>query len=78
MGCTRILPLLAGFLALTAICAPALADDRQRDADFAKRMFAGTVPKPKGFACFTRRYDAGHMAQHPLQKVNVMKLLISC
>jgi hypothetical protein len=77
MGFARVLPLLAGLLELSAIAAPAIADDRQLDADFAKRMFAGTAPKPKGFACFTRRYDAAHMAQHPLQKVSAMKLLIT-
>jgi hypothetical protein len=35
------------------------------------------LPAPKAFACFVRRYDSGHLAQHPLQKVSVMKLLIS-
>ena len=55
----------------------AVADDRQLDADFAKRMFAGSTPTPKAYACFVRRYDAEHLAQHPLQKVSVMKLLIS-
>ena len=53
---------------------PALADDRALDLDFAKRVF---VPKPKAYACFVRHYDAEHLAQHPLQKVSVMKLLIS-
>src|ERR1700731_3172296 len=55
---------------------PAVADDSP-DIAFAKRMFAGSGPKPKGYACFVRRYDAAHMAQHPLQKVTVMKLLIA-
>jgi hypothetical protein len=58
--------------------APALADEQQQhDTDFAKRMFAGNLPKPKAYACFVRRYDAAHMAQHPLQKVSVMRLLVS-
>jgi hypothetical protein len=71
----RVLPLLAA----AAICAamPARADDRQADLDFARRMFAGNVPDPKAYACFTRRYDAAHLAQHPLQKVSVMRLLIT-
>src|SRR3984893_11875632 len=55
---------------------PAVADDSP-DVAFAKRMFAGSAPKPKGYACFVRRYDAAHMAKHPLQKVTVMKLLIT-
>jgi len=47
------------------------------DTDFAKRFFAGNVGKPKAYACFVRRYDAAHMAAHPLQKVTVLKLLIT-
>ena len=78
MGCTRAIQLLAGFLALTATSAPAFAGDlEQGDVDFAKRMFAGDAPKPQAFACFVRRYDAEHLAQHPLQKVSVMKLMIT-
>src|SRR5277367_3190523 len=49
----------------------------QADTDFAKRFFASSVGKPKAHACFVGRYDAAHMAQHPLQKVSVMKLLIT-
>jgi hypothetical protein len=40
-----------------------LADDSP-DIAFSKRMFAGGAPQPKGYACFVRRYDAAHMAQH--------------
>ncbi|MGB6172217.1 MAG: hypothetical protein WBG12_09655 [Xanthobacteraceae bacterium] len=71
--------MLAGLIAAAAVLAPlaALADDQKLDADFAKRMFAGSVPNPKAYACFARQYDAEHLAQHPLQKVSVMKLLIS-
>ncbi len=47
------------------------------DVSFAKRMFAGNVAEPKSYACFVRRYDAEHMIQHPLQKVSVMKILIT-
>ncbi len=71
--------LLAATVAAMLALAPhrAIADDRQLDADFAKRMFAGSTPAPKAYACFVRRYDPAHLAQHPLQKVSVMKLLIS-
>jgi hypothetical protein len=66
------------FATLAALAAgPALADDRELDAAFAKRVFAGSLPNPKAYACFARHYDAAHLAQHPLQKVAVMKLLIS-
>src|SRR5277367_3707316 len=55
---------------------PARADD-QADTDFAKRMFAADAGKTKSYACFVRRYDAQHLAEHPLQKVSLMKLLIT-
>jgi hypothetical protein len=45
---------------------------------FAKRLFAHDVAaKGKTYACFTRRYDAAHLAQHRQQKVKTMKLLVS-
>jgi hypothetical protein len=74
------LTLFAAALATLALvtAAPARADDlQQRDGDFAKRMFADNASKPKAYACFVRRYDAAHLAQHPLQKVSIMKLLIT-
>ncbi len=74
----RAMMLMAGVLAAATGFAgnPAVADDSP-DIAFAKRMFAGSAPQPKGYACFVRRYDAAHMAQHPLQKVTVMKLLVT-
>jgi hypothetical protein len=48
------------------------------DSGFAKRLFAATPnPKKKSYACFVRRYDAAHLAQHPKQKVSAMKLLVT-
>jgi hypothetical protein len=67
---------LALVLTLVLGTLPARADE-QADTDFAKRFFPGAVSKPKAYACFVRRYDAAHMAEHPLQKVSVMKLLIT-
>ncbi len=55
---------------------PARAEDAAT-ADLAKRLFAGNAAKPKNYACFVRRYDAEHLARHRLQKVSVMKLLIT-
>ncbi|MBR0714827.1 hypothetical protein [Bradyrhizobium liaoningense] len=43
---------------------------------FSARVFSGP-PEQKRFACFVRRYDADHLAQHPKQKVATMKLLMS-
>ena len=78
MPTTRAMMLIAGVLAAAVGFAPspAVADDSP-DIAFSKRMFGGSAPQPKGYACFVRRYDAAHMAQHPLQKVTVMKLLIT-
>ena len=78
MPTTRAMMLIAGVLAAAVGFAPspAVADDSP-DIAFSKRMFGGSAPQPKGYACFVRRYDTAHMAQHPLQKVTVMKLLIT-
>jgi len=77
MRAATLLVLMIG-AATAAAAARASTDDlQQADAGFAKRMFAGDVPKPKSYACFVRRYDAAHLAAHPLQKVSAMKLLIT-
>ncbi|MCC8983365.1 hypothetical protein [Bradyrhizobium acaciae] len=52
------------------------AVDKGLAAAFDNRMFAGP-PGAKAYACFVRRYDADHLAQHPKQKVRAMKLLVS-
>jgi hypothetical protein len=39
-------------------------------------MFGGPLGA-KTYACFVRRYDASHLAQHPKQKVSAMKLLVT-
>lgn len=80
MRLSHRIALTAGLLiALAAVAAAAARadDNQQRDADFAKRMFAEAAGQPKAFACFTRHYDAAHLAQHPQQKVSVMKLLVT-
>jgi len=50
--------------------------DKSAADAFDSRMF-GAVPTKKSYACFVRKYDADHLAQHPKQKVSVMKLLMS-
>lgn len=76
------------FLALTmAVLLPpaASAQDNAKDnaksekasqAAFDKRVFGGPIGN-KAVACFVRRYDASHLAQHPKQKVSSMKLLVT-
>jgi len=80
MSCKSLLGALA---VLAAVTGGARAEDgaaRAEDgaAAYAKRMFAGQ-PAAKGtsYACFARRYDAAHLAEHPQQKVNYMRLLVS-
>jgi hypothetical protein len=54
------------------------AEAASTDNGFAKRLFAGDPGKQaKSYACFVRVYDTAHLARHPLQKVSVMKLLIT-
>jgi hypothetical protein len=70
--------LLAAAVCLPAMAEPAAADDAQQaENDFAKRVFTDNLDKATEYACFSRHYDAQHLAEHPLQKVSVMKLLVS-
>ena len=62
-------------VAATAARAEDGPDKAGRNA-FDSRMFAGP-PGDKNYACFVRRYDAAHLAQHPKQKVAAMKLLVT-
>ena len=50
--------------------------DKANAAAFDNRMFGGPL-RQKTYACFVRRYDANHLAQHPKQKVSAMKLLVT-
>ena len=56
----------------SALAEPAPA---AKDA-LAARLFAGPTAE-KTQACFTRRYDAAHLARLPRQKVTAMRLLAS-
>jgi hypothetical protein len=72
------LPLVAALAAASPL--PAHAQDDSIDPAKAKafdtRVFAGPIGN-KAFACFVRRYDASHLAQHPKQKVRAVKLLVT-
>src|ERR1700754_3363939 len=72
------LPLVAALAA--ALPLPAHAENDNISPPKAKafdaRVFAGPVGT-KASACFVRRYDASHLAQHPKQKVGAIKLLIT-
>ncbi|HXX26411.1 MAG TPA: hypothetical protein VEJ40_07115 [Pseudolabrys sp.] len=56
----------------------ARADDNATSDQYPRRLFAEKfLPQGKSYACFVRRYDAAHMAARKLQKVTVMKLLVT-
>jgi len=62
---------LALTLAFFAV-GPAFAAD---DGDMIVRLM-GKAPGPKTYACFSRVYDAAHLAAHPAQQATSMKLLV--
>ena len=72
-------PWIAAALASLAgigLCHAQDSVDKARVAAFDNRMFAGPLGQ-KTYACFVRRYNADHLAQHPKQKVSAMKLLVT-
>lgn len=73
----KLLALVAA-VAVSALPVAAQAEDEPKvDPQFPSKMFAGTVNKDKNYACFVRVYDSAHLRRHPLQKVKVMKLLVT-
>ena len=58
------------------VCPAQESVDKAKAAAFDGRMF-GRPLSQKTYACFVRRYDASHLAQHPKQKVSAMKLLVT-
>jgi hypothetical protein len=65
-----IAPIASAASLLTLLSLPALAAS---DSDLA--IFGKVPGKDKIFACFTRQYDAAHLAGHPKQNVTEMTLL---
>jgi hypothetical protein len=45
--------------------------DKAKATAFHARTFGGSLSQ-KTYACFVRRYDASHLAQHPKQKISAM------
>jgi hypothetical protein len=68
---------LAILVLATVVAGSAVAAEPDAQV-FAKRVFGrDVVAKGKTYACFTHRYDAAHLRQHPQQKTTAMKLLVS-
>ena len=69
---------IAAFAVGATLAAGSAAAAEPDTQAFAKRLFGHDVgAKGKTYACFTRRYDATHLRQHPQQKTTAMKLLVS-
>ena len=54
----------------------ARAQESKEDADFQQRLFGRALDGGQIHACFSRVYDAAHLAQHPRQNVRTMLLLV--
>jgi hypothetical protein len=48
----------------------------KEDQAFQERLFGHAIAGKALHACFSRIYDAGHLAQHPQQNVRTMMLLV--
>jgi hypothetical protein len=75
----KILAALPLFAALAATPIAGHAEDgipAARIRAFDAKVFGGPIGD-NASACFVRRYDASHLAQHPKQKVSAMKLLVT-
>jgi hypothetical protein len=81
---TLVAAMLAAILALATGASTASAQDEVKDSpkgagsdEFVTRLFAGTIRQKNSYACFSREYDAAHLASHKLQKVAAMRLLVT-
>lgn len=79
----NLLSVAALTAAVLILAAPAVrAEDGDGSVDAAKaaafdtRLFGSAIGAGHGSACFSRRYDPTHLAQHPHQKVREMRLLV--
>ena len=67
--------MLVGAAAVAGVSRAEEGVDKAKATAFDARLF--TRPSDQTtYACFVRRYDAAHLAQHPKQKVSAMKLLV--
>jgi hypothetical protein len=77
MKILNALPLVAALAAASPFAVHAEDGiDPAKEKAFDARVFGGPIGE-KASACFVRRYDAGHLAQHPKQKVAAIKLLVT-
>lgn len=75
---TRAAPTLLSVLVVFVFAATtfaARAQDAKEDEAFQQRLFGRTTGGKQIHACFSRVYDAAHLAQHRRQNVRTMQLL---
>jgi len=77
MRILNVLPLVAAFAVASPLAVHAEnGTETAKEKAFDSRVFAGPIGN-KAFACFVRRYDADHLAQHPKQRISAIKLLVT-
>jgi hypothetical protein len=77
MSRTARLVVLTVAVGLAGATSAARAGQSKEDEAFQKRLFGRVLDDKQIHACFSRAYDAGHLAQHPRQNVRTMLLLVS-
>ena len=64
-------------LTMAFASAPAAAQELKKEGEgFQQRLFGRALDKKPMHVCFSRVYDAAHLAQHPQQNVRTMLLLV--
>jgi hypothetical protein len=64
-------------VAIAGVNFTARAGGSKEDEAFQKRLFGRVLDARKTHACFSRVYEAEHLAQHPQQNVRTMLLLVT-
>jgi hypothetical protein len=76
MNGIAILAAVVTAIALSGVNSAACAQESKDDEAFQQRLFGRPSDGRQIHACFSRVYDAAHLAQHPQQNVRAMLLLV--
>jgi hypothetical protein len=71
-----VLAALMAACGLAGANSPARAQESEGDAAFQQHLFGRAMEGKQMHGCFSRVYDAGHLAQHSRQNVRTMLLLV--
>ena len=72
----KALPAALAAFVLAGANLTARAQEPKEDEAFQQRLFGRALDGGQIHACFSRVYDAAHLAQHPRQNVHTMLLLV--